>query len=318
MPPVVVVERGADNGTTTAMAAVAAFLTGRLSAECEAEGACLVRVIEAPPTTAAVGERVRELARSADPAPAVVLVALSPPAYSRAEALEAGADELVQWPEESAELAAKVASLVRLRRRDLDTHPLTGLPGGAALHRAIERRMANRDEPLGVVAFDLRHFKAFNDRYGFARGDAVLRMLADVLKTVALDGEMVYHIGGDDFCVLTHPDRLDALGRGVVAEFEGRMSSYYDPEDLERGVLPGLSRATGEMVTFPLVGLIAVAADTSSADMTHPGRLAQVLAELRAHAKGMAGSTYLRDRRTTHEVAESLRECSLLKRRESS
>ena len=57
-------------------------------------------------------------------------------------------------------------------------------------------------EQFGVCYADLDHFKEFNDRYGYAYGDGVIRMLARILRDVVrglAPGGFVGHIGGDDF-----------------------------------------------------------------------------------------------------------------------
>ncbi len=63
--------------------------------------------------------------------------------------------------------------------------------------------------PLAFCKDDLSHFKAFNDRYGYARGNEVIRATANIVTEVvnghAVGEVFVGHIGGDDFVVITPP-----------------------------------------------------------------------------------------------------------------
>lgn len=266
----------------------------------------LVVVAEAPATAAGVAALVERLAGAWRSGPAVVLIACGGVGYTRAEALRAGADELVAWPREREEFAAKVEALARRRRADVDIHPLTGLPGGAALQRELQRRLPLRGE-LALLAFDLRHFKAFNDRYGFLRGDEVLVFMAGMLEEVARPEERVYHLGGDDFFILSTPGQADATAEAAIARFAAAAPEFHDEAERREGFMTTLSRETGAMVRFPLIALTVACATNEAEDMTHPGRFTQVLAELKEYARGWAGSSYARDRRRVHDTAASLR-----------
>ncbi|MGE8396503.1 MAG: diguanylate cyclase domain-containing protein, partial [Comamonas sp.] len=118
-------------------------------------------------------------------------------------------------------------------------HPLSQLSTGPTLRQAIEMRIARKHGHLELVYIDLDHFKAFNDRYGFVRGDAMIRTLAEILRHVfAMSTDcMLGHIGGDDFIVLfDQPDPLliPQLQR-AMAQFHTLARHLYDTEDLQRG-----------------------------------------------------------------------------------
>ena len=108
------------------------------------------------------------------------------------------------------------AELARLSRTDA----LTGL----ANRRRFEEHFTNgfdaarrRGAPLGLLIVDADHFKRFNDRYGHAVGDEVLKGLATCLQnSVHRPGDTVARIGGEEFAVLM-PD-TDEAGAARVAE----------------------------------------------------------------------------------------------------
>ena len=61
------------------------------------------------------------------------------------------------------------------------------------------------------------NFKAYNDVYGFAKGDTAIKMTADLISdNVKLYGDsedFIGHIGGDDFVLVTTPEKAEILCR---------------------------------------------------------------------------------------------------------
>jgi len=75
-----------------------------------------------------------------------------------------------------------------------------------ALRRALrrERELARYGKAFTVACFDIDDFKAVNDRYGHAAGDAVLRLAADTAKRTIRASDAVARLGGDEFAILLH------------------------------------------------------------------------------------------------------------------
>jgi len=80
-------------------------------------------------------------------------------------------------------------------------NPLTQLPGNAPIRAALDR-FAGRARPFIAAYLDLDHFKPFNDRFGYALGDRLLLVLAELLGESLRDGDFLGHLGGDDFVLL--------------------------------------------------------------------------------------------------------------------
>ena len=76
--------------------------------------------------------------------------------------------------------------------------PLTGLPGRRAFHELYKRVSAGpsrRGNSVLLIAVDVVHLKAINDRYGYNIGDEVLRAVADVLVDASRETDLVARYG---------------------------------------------------------------------------------------------------------------------------
>ena len=98
------------------------------------------------------------------------------------------------------------------------TDYLTGLLNRRGFMELAARRvdLARRQmKAAGLLLIDLDDFKGVNDTLGHARGDAVLRGFADVLRNCVRESDLLSRLGGDEFVVLAI---TDAAGAGLVAE----------------------------------------------------------------------------------------------------
>jgi diguanylate cyclase (GGDEF)-like protein len=79
-------------------------------------------------------------------------------------------------------------------------------------------RAVRAENPLGVLMFDLDHFKAINDTYGHLAGDRVLRAVAKTCRRVIREGDVLVRYGGEEFLVL-----LPGAGVEDIAEIGERV-----------------------------------------------------------------------------------------------
>lgn len=189
--------------------------------------------------------------------------------------------------------------LKKLEEMYLDASPLTRLPGGVAIEREIQGRL-DRKEPMALCVMDLDNFKAYNDRYGYEHGNIVIkeaaRIIEEASKLHGASGDFVGHIGGDDFVVVTVPDRIAEVCNAVIARFDQASPGFYNEGDRTAGYIMGKTRQGVEM-KFPLVTISIAVVTNMLRSFQSPLEMAEVGAELKEYAKQFARSIYVVDKR---------------------
>jgi len=238
----------------------------------------------------------------------VIMLTVKSRTEDRIRGMECGADDYVTKPFDADELLVRVEAVLRRRERDLYASPLTGLPGNISIEAELKRRIG-RGEPFAVISLDIDHFKAYNDEYGYHKGDDVISIVSMLITRVVRErgnrGDFVGHIGGDDFVVITRPETVDAIADHVIEMFDRAMPEHYSPEARNRGYIKGVDRH-GRVERFPLMTLSVVATTNEWQPIEHPAKVAEILADLKKAAKAHSGSVYLRDRRKSASPAHHL------------
>ncbi|MBN2026276.1 MAG: response regulator [Actinobacteria bacterium] len=213
--------------------------------------------------------------------------------------MDTGADDYMTKPFDPLELEARISMHLRRSIRDGEASPLTGLPGNRAIEEAIESRI-NAGLKFAVCYIDLDEFKAYNDRYGFHAGSGVIKMTSEaILEAVDKYGDpedFIGHIGGDDFIVVTEMERAPLLSQEIIRLFDRRIPEHYENEDRERGAIVSTDRQ-GNINEFPIMTISIAITHNTYRNLDHPGKVAQIAAELKKYAKSMEGSNFVFDRR---------------------
>lgn len=183
----------------------------------------------------------------------------------------------------------------------LQSSPLTGLPGTSLLARRAEALLA-AGRPFALGWADLDDFKPFNDRYGFARGDAALLLAADVLSRHLGNGpdEFLAHAGGDDFAFVVRPDGAEERAREATADFGQRITALYDAAERAAGSLVATDRL-GVRRRFGFLSVsIGIVVWNGERGVDYRA-LASVVAELKSAAKAIEGPAVVVNRRRLGE-----------------
>lgn len=177
---------------------------------------------------------------------------------------------------------------------------LTGLPGSPVLRNSVEQRLA-AGEPFVFLYLDIDNFKAFNDVYGFGRGDIAIKHLGgEVIEAGRKLGgphDLCVHIGGDDFAIVTTADRAAPIAQHIIAGFDRKVPDLYAPEARELGYIETPSRR-GEPERYPLMTVSIGGVDASRRRLDNYLHLAEIAAEVKSYAKALDGSQFVMDRRS--------------------
>ena len=213
--------------------------------------------------------------------------------------LEGGANDYLTKPWQARELTLRVRNALEWSRQQRSASPLTGLPGNLSINEEITRRLA-LGEGFALLQIDIDFFKAFNDHYGYARGDQAIQRLALIVGEASQRhggaANFLGHIGGDDFLVLTRADQAEELGEEIISEFNRAVGHLYDPPDRERGYVEVRNRLH-HLERFPLMSLTIALVSTDRMPVTHLAQLIDIAQELKAHGKGIPGSVLVGERR---------------------
>jgi diguanylate cyclase (GGDEF)-like protein len=151
-----------------------------------------------------------------------------------------------------------------------------------------------------VCYYDLDHFKAFNDRYGFLRGDDVIQLAASALRQAALESDdpppFVGHVGGDDFVAVCEQEQAEPLCRRVIQLFDDQVLTKHDYADADRGFLEVVDRQ-GLVRRSPLVSVSVGIALSGRRSYRDHREVVAVATEMKSVAKATRGSAIAIDRR---------------------
>jgi len=208
--------------------------------------------------------------------------------------IKLGADDYVEKPFEPFEIVARVEGLVKRTRESLSANPLTGLPGNVTIETEIKRRLEDGRE-FSVIYMDIDHFKAYNDRFGFEKGDNVIRLAAAIIRAataaVGNKDDFLGNIGGDDFIVVTTRDKVNDFVSIVMKYFDDMIPPQYDKQTLAAGYMMGNDRQ-GQEVKYPLMSVSLGVANVEKDKYRHYSQVVEQAKDMLKKAKLKKGSSF--------------------------
>ena len=208
-------------------------------------------------------------------------------------------EDYIWRPDLERDIHPRVDLAILRSERIAEVNPLTRLPGNISINKQIQGRI-DREQIFALAYLDLDQFKPYNDKYGFSRGDEVIKMSGRLILNMVRDKQpldsFVGHVGGDDFVFVMEPLLAAEASEEIIEAFDRIVPTFYDPEDRIRGYVESMDRM-GNAKTFPLITVSIGVADNRYRAVSHYGEIVEVASEMKSFAKSFEGSCYRVDKR---------------------
>lgn len=229
----------------------------------------------------------------------VIVVSSNSDKEHRIEILKESVEYYIKKPVNAQYLYYTIKNLGRLLSINRRISPLTGLPGNVQIHAELKKRISNR-ENFSVLYLDLDNFKAYNDVYGFLKGDEIIKYTADTIvrcvHNYIHEGAFVGHIGGDDFIAIVPILNCDEICKNIIASFDAHVTKFFTEEDVENGYIEVANRK-GIIEQFPLTSISIGVVEADVGRFANMLEIGEVGAQVKHNAKSVMGSSYFIDRR---------------------
>ena len=229
----------------------------------------------------------------------IIVVSSNTDRKHRLEVLEESVEYYIKKPVDTDYLYYTIKNLNRLLNINRRISALTGLPGNVQIHAELKKRIANKGE-FSVLYLDLDNFKAYNDVYGFLKGDEIIEFTAKtILKCIHQlfpEGAFVGHIGGDDFVAIIPTIEVDQICQEIIGVFDKEVKKFFTEVDLERGYIEVANRK-GIIEQFALTSISIGVVLGENGRFSNILQIGEIGAQVKHMAKSIMGSSYAIDRR---------------------
>ena len=235
----------------------------------------------------------------------VIIISARVGSDDRIAGIAAGAEDYLTKPFDIGEVVSTVKASFKRIEQGNDVNPLTGLPNRTQINKEITA-LIEQNRLFAAIYVDMDSFRAFNNVYGFVRGDRAIQLLAEILsealRLFGNPGDLVGHLGGDDFVVISTPQKARILCQRIITDFDARIRTLYDQRDLERGCVEYECRS-GQRQQCPIMTLSAAVVTNEKRTFDSHLQLSETAAELRDYLRYFPGSNYYFDRRQNRNAA---------------
>ncbi len=177
------------------------------------------------------------------------------------------------------------------------------LPGNNVAYQVINERLHKPNVKIAILYIDIDNFKAYNDKYGFERGDRVIKktakILTDITQIMGNPNDFVGHLGGDDFILVTTPGKAEVLAYTICDKFDQEIIKHYSKNEQKTRNFVTKDRQ-GQTVEYPIMTLSIAIITNEKKDLTCVAQVSQIAAELKHYAKTKPdgpGSNFVKERR---------------------
>jgi response regulator RpfG family c-di-GMP phosphodiesterase len=234
------------------------------------------RLREAPQTSLipviAIGARGRKKGRAARPA--------------------CDANHYIAKPFDPHEVVTVVLSYLRQQDRAENTDLSTGLANEVQVNRELAA-LIEQNKTFAAMYTAMDDLKAVNRVYGFDQGDLTIRLLANIVseadRLFGNPDDLVAHLGGDKYVIITTPYKARTLCRRVIADFNRRVKALYSGEHLKRGYLAYASPVAARG-TSPAISLRIAVVTNQKRTFYHHLEVGEAAAEQMEYLKHLPGN----------------------------
>lgn len=232
----------------------------------------------------------------------IIVVSSNTDRKHRINVLSKSVEYYIKKPVDTDYLYYTVKNLNRLLSINRRISPLTGLPGNIQIHAELKKRISKGEE-FSVLYLDLDNFKAYNDVYGFLKGDQIIEFTAQTITKCVhetfLENSFIGHIGGDDFIAIVPSVEVDEICQSIIANFDKNVMKFFTEQDIEKGYIEVANRK-GIIEQFALTSISIGVVIVEKGRFSNILEIGDVGAQVKHIAKSTMGSSYAIDRRQSH------------------
>lgn len=230
----------------------------------------------------------------------VIVVSSNNSREHRMKILNESIEYFIKKPVDEGYLYYTIKNLTRLLKTNRRISPLTGLPGNVQIQAELKKNLT-RQKDFSVLYLDLDNFKAYNDVYGFLKGDSIIQLTANLIiesiREICSQG-FVGHVGGDDYIVIVQDvENIEQLCQHIIARFDRQVKKFFNNEDVERGYIE-IANRRGIIEQFPLISISIAVVIAEKGRFANILEIGDIAAQVKHKVKNMIGSSYIINKRT--------------------
>ena len=229
----------------------------------------------------------------------IVVITSNKDRKHRIDILKKSIEYYIKSPIDKDYLYYTIKNIIRLMNMNRRISPLTGLPGNVQIQVEIKKRLLKK-ENFAILYLDLDNFKAYNDIYGFLKGDEIIKFTAKtIIKQIHNSDSkdaFIGHIGGDDFVAILYNDDYEKICKSIIEEFDKNILNFFSKEEKERGYFEVANRK-GIIEEFPLTSISIAVVIVEAGKYETALEISEVGAQVKHLAKTKMGSSYAINRR---------------------